>query len=39
MTYEETKELLDQYSVEDLKKKKKMIDESISTKSENPCAC
>ena len=35
MTYEETKELLDQYSIEDLKDLRKMIDESISTKSEN----
>lgn len=35
MTYEETKELLDQYSVEDLRDLRKMIDESISTRSEN----
>lgn len=35
MTYEETKELLDQYSIEDLRGLQKMIDESISTKSEN----
>ena len=34
MTYEETKELLDQYSVEDLRDLRKMIDESISTRSE-----
>lgn len=35
MDYNETKELLDQYSIEDLKDLRKMIDESISTKSEN----
>lgn len=35
MTYEETKELLDQYSIEDLRDLRKMIDESISTRSEN----
>ncbi len=34
MDYNETKELLDQYSIEDLKDLRKMIDESISTKSE-----
>lgn len=33
MTYEETKELLDQYSIEDLQYLQKMIDESISAKS------
>lgn len=35
MDYNETKELLDQYSVEDLRDLRKMIDESISTRSEN----
>lgn len=35
MDYNETKELLDQYSIEDLKDLRKMINESISTKSEN----
>ena len=35
MTYEETKELLDQYSIEDLRDLQKMINESISTRSEN----
>lgn len=35
MDYNETKELLEQYSIEDLKDLRKMINESISTKSEN----
>ena len=35
MDYNETKELLDQYSIEDLRDLRKMINESISTKSEN----
>ena len=35
MDYNETKELLDQYSIEDLRDLRKMIDESISTRSEN----
>lgn len=35
MTYEETKELLNQYSIEDLRDLQKMINESISTRSEN----
>lgn len=35
MTYEETKELLDQYSIEDLRDLQKMINESISSRSVN----
>ena len=34
MTYEETKELLDQYSTEDLQYLHRMIDESISTRDD-----